>query len=294
MEFRVRASIVSATKSMLDGGVLAGLGGAGGAAAPAAVPAAALAGVGAGAVDDSKIDYRALYFQEAEKNKHLLQWIVQLQSNLSMRLQMIEPRAAGSGSAAPAPDARTAGERPAEAGARPPAAHQAAGAHHGAEGARASPDCPQPGMRAESTRSGSQERHVAQAGGGGGGGGGAARVVSSGAASGGGSSSASPALSHRGGPAGQGHESGLVPEAAQIDLARTTCSKCGQAFAFCAAFLSRHDFLVMPCPKCRCAAAIPPTPLAPTPSATLGAGRTPHWHEAAPSDSAGVRGDGGL
>ena len=38
-------------------------------------------------IDDKGVDYKTLYLQEAEKNKQLLQWIVQLQSNLSVRLQ---------------------------------------------------------------------------------------------------------------------------------------------------------------------------------------------------------------
>ena len=266
----------------------------------------AVGGIGCGgagaAVDDSKIDYRALYFQEAEKNKQLLQWIVQLQSNLSMRLQMMEPRAApglavpptgtvpsnSHAAAAAGADRATApslsspsavraavASRPWEA----PRAQQGAGAKapHGTDGTRSSPDCQQPGER-EDERKGSQERAAAA------GSGNLARIASNGAASSG-SSSESPALSYRG-STGQdkGQENGLAPEASQIDLARTTCSKCGQAFAFCAAFLSRHDFLVMPCPKCRCAAAIPPTPLAPTPSAN--AGRPVLWQEA--SNSMGV------
>jgi hypothetical protein len=253
---------------------------------------------GAGAaVDDSKIDYRALYFQEAEKNKQLLQWIVQLQSNLSNRLQMMEPRAApglappgtapsnshaaaaGGSERVAAPAAPAAASAPVAgraAVASRPGEAPGAGAKtpHGTDGTRSSPDCQQ----SEEERKGSQERAAAA------GSGNLARIVSNGAASSG-SSSASPALSHRG-STGQdkGQENGLSPEASQIDLARTTCSKCGQAFAFCAAFLSRHDFLVMPCPKCRCAAAIPPTPLAPTPSAN--AGRPVLWQEA--SNSMGV------
>jgi hypothetical protein len=252
------------------------------------------------AVDESKIDYRALYFQEAEKNKQLLQWIVQLQSNLSMRLQMMEPRAAPglpppgtapiNSHAAAAGGSERAAAPAAPASASAPVAGRAAVASrpgeapgagaktpHSTDGTRSSPDCQQPGER-EEERKGSQERAAAV------GSGNLARIVSNGAASSG-SSSASPALSHRG-STGQdkGQENGLAPEASQIDLARTTCSKCGQAFAFCAAFLSRHDFLVMPCPKCRCAAAIPPTPLAPTPSAN--AGRPVLWQEA--SNSMGV------
>ena len=294
----LRQGNVGAGANAVGGGSGGGGGGCGGAIA---------------AVDDSKIDYRALYFQEAEKNKQLLQWIVQLQSNLSMRLQMMEPRAApglpppgtapsnshtaaaGGMERAPAPAAPAAASAPgagrAAVASRPgeaPRAQQGAVAKgtHGTDGTRSSPDYQQLGER-EEERKGSQERAAAA------GSGNLARIVSNGAGSSG-SSSASPALSHHGSTGQEkGQENGLAPEASQIDLARTTCSKCGQAFTFCAAFLSRHDFLVMPCPKCRCAAAIPPTPLAPTPSAN--AGRPALWQEA--SNSMGVVGvsrGGGL
>ena len=41
--------------------------------------------------DGEEMDWKALYLREAEKNKQLLQWIIQLQSTLNHGLQMIEP-----------------------------------------------------------------------------------------------------------------------------------------------------------------------------------------------------------
>ena len=301
--------------------------------------------------DDSAIDYRALYFQEAEKNKQLLQWIVQLQSNLSMRLQMIEPRlptgaaAPDEAHAAPGPTkleqpyalasspsscssaeaskgAHTdAGkthseERPAGAGAREAVTVQQAAPRAGheqkavesADGARSSPEYhSQQGKTEQASSRGSQERTSPGADAPSAqqgrepevNGGDLSRLVSkAGNSSNSNSQTQSPSLSHRGSNAqgGAGQENPTAPEMAHIDLARTTCSKCGQGFAFCAAFLSRHDFLVMPCPKCRAAAAIPPTPLAPTPNAS--ATRPAHWPDNAISNHqmgvVGVSRDGFL
>ena len=86
--------------------------------------AAVGSGVLAQPLDDGVVDYRALYFQEAEKNKQLLQWIVQLQPNLSMRLQMSVPSTASDTVMAPAKPATAAG-------AMQPSAREAQRTSHG-------------------------------------------------------------------------------------------------------------------------------------------------------------------
>jgi len=264
-------------------------------------PAMAAATAPAQPADDSGVDYRALYFQEAEKNKQLLQWIVQLQSNLSMRLQMNETRsangdmvqaalcagkaehlavAANSSSSETiknstrAADNRAAGMERETEGRNAP--HRQSGERQSAELPRTSPEHQSKAQNSERSAgvagqasapsvqdaepSGADLPRLTS------------RTVSSSK-----SSSASPSLSHRGSALqASGQENTMTPEMAHIDLARTTCNKCGQGFAFCAAFLSRLDFLVLPCPKCRAVAAIPPTPLAPTPSAS---GTKPTWQD---------------
>ena len=267
--------------------------------------------------DDNGVDYRALYFQEAEKNKQLLQWIVQLQSNLSMRLQMKEARPATDDAAAQGEGGQTAAAAAAnavsirasesikaaqEAGrsgsqnkAAPAGVRDADLQHHRqrqcrnrqhADAALAAADDSK-AHRGASELTGDREVSTgAHAPGHAGSlngrdpelsGADMSRIVSR-TVSSSKSSSASPSLSHRSSaPQPVGQENAMTPEIAHVDLARTTCNKCGQGFAFCAGFLSRHEFLVMPCPKCRAAAAIPPTPLAPAPSAS--SARPASWQD---------------
>ena len=223
-------------------------------------------------IDDKGVDYKTLYLQEAEKNKQLLQWIVQLQSNLSVRLQTGGDTAAlatwGSEQVsdntlkAESADTRQQEGVPARGTLRegvkvgddwkasPELRLRQTGTGGGGP-AHTPPSEAQPG---EATHACGMDASSGDFG----------RLVAKTADSSK-SSSSSPALTHRRSePQATGHESMMAPELVMIDLARTTCSKCGQSFAFCSAFLSRHEFLVMPCPKCQTAAAIPPTPLAST------------------------------
>jgi len=241
------------------------------------------------AIEDGVVDYRALYLQEAEKNKQLLQWIVQLQSNLSLRLQETTSTSSATPSKgpnkmeskSPSTSAKDGVAKPTTTGAGDSDMGQLSNKPEKMDDREKMEWKEESGRRSES---GSQERvlsgfsnnstgaHQHDAGGGGGD---LARLVSKVNSS---SNSESPNLSHRGSAANGQENMMRAPEMA-IDLARTTCAKCGQCFAFCTAFLSRHDFLVMPCPKCRAAAAIPPTPLAPTPNAS--ATRPAQWQDTA-------------
>lgn len=294
-------------------------------------------------MDDSAIDYKALYLQEAEKNKQLLQWIMQLQSNLSMRLQKIEPRLP-IGSAAPddvlpamgatkLEHASTSAPSPSSSAGSGEASKPDAGRHCTEDKSvdmrsQVPPPPPPPPLRAheqiascgvdsaqmpsehpsnkrgkveEGTGNSNEERashavnktSALQGRGAEGNMTYSSRLVSKQSPTNSNSTSqqASPSLSHRGSNTHTvGQENMLSPEIAHVDLARTTCSKCGQGFAFCAAFLSRHDFLVMPCPKCRTAAAIPPTPLAPTANAS----KAVHWQDTGSGTQMGVARDGFL
>jgi hypothetical protein len=267
--------------------------------------AAVGSGVLAQPLDDGVVDYRALYFQEAEKNKQLLQWIVQLQSNLSMRLQMSVPSTASDTVMAPAKPATAAGAMQPSAREAQRTSHgdleqtgvgeKLTGAstcdsgtrqeHHQQTVSRATTTSTDEARRMSPEQSKSEHMNGHNSQGAQQGRDGSVEgadpscFVSKSSGSSNKSTSSSPALTRQGSAAqgaGQGSAKS-TSDIAQVDLARTTCNKCGQGFAFCAAFLSRHDFLVMPCPKCRAAAAIPPTSLAPA------SFRPEHWsqHEGA-------------
>mmetsp|Transcript_48868 Transcript_48868/g.153500 ORF Transcript_48868/g.153500 Transcript_48868/m.153500 type:complete len:308 (-) Transcript_48868:89-1012(-) len=234
--------------------------------------------------DGEEMDWKALYLREAEKNKQLLQWIIQLQSTLNHGLQMIEPsknknnnpevqsnkcpKIAGIASLLDGSSDFRDVQRPATRD-----AEEGEGSKD--ENGLRSSSAPSPGqgegtrgmMVSDGQREGGRESSQGSEGG--------REQKNSEARTSGDSSDRDTSSEHNYGThaemTGGKENSSCTTESqlGQIELARTRCCGCGQGFAFCASFLSPHDFLVMPCPKCRTPAAIPPSPLAPTQSNAL-------------------------
>uniref|UniRef100_A0A7S0EJG1 Uncharacterized protein n=1 Tax=Hanusia phi TaxID=3032 RepID=A0A7S0EJG1_9CRYP len=225
------------------------------------------------------MDWKALYLREAEKNKQLLQWIIQLQSTLNHGLQMIEP-SKGREEDSVMPSNKCP---------------KIAGIASLLDGNADFRDSQGPACRSEAEEvEGSKDDNVLGSGSGHSPGQGESRRSVTGAemqreggressqgSEGGGDHRSFDAKSESSDrDTGSEHNYGaseltggkenandtMEYQLGQVELARTRCCGCGQGFAFCASFLSPHDFLVMPCPKCRTPAAIPPSPLAPSQS----------------------------
>mmetsp|Transcript_21128 Transcript_21128/g.50184 ORF Transcript_21128/g.50184 Transcript_21128/m.50184 type:complete len:337 (+) Transcript_21128:185-1195(+) len=213
----------------------------------------------------SEPDYKMLYLKEIEKNKHLLQWILQLQSQLrNQMLDVCHPvassPAAGIQQGAWAAKAKTADREGKDDGAKSETDTTSSSSVAGSPTAKSEQLPQQPSVKKAETSEpsgadGSSENQGAHA---------AGRSEETPSAA----RSRENATLDEGSPSDLGplsqvslvHDVSYTKEPDPAAMARTCCARCGTGFAFSRAFLSQRDFLVLPCPNCHVTVAIPPFP----------------------------------